>query len=212
MKVIDDGVIKFDRSNFSPIDSIPLAECENIEYWRKKLHQLKLIGEEPQSKIGYGNISEFKDYQSFLKTDQPQFIITGTQTGKHPSLNGTHYTRILNYEIENSKIWSMGAIEPSAESLTHAALYLSNPEIKAVIHIHSHEIWSGLISEQNFITDENIEYGTDKMALAAYNFGKKTKNGFFAMKGHLDGVIIYDENLEKAFLQTERFLKKYKIS
>ncbi len=209
MKVIDDGVIKFDRSNFSPIDSIPHEEFQNVEYWRKKLHQMNLIGEEPNSKIGFGNISEYKNYQNFLKTNRPQFIISGTQTGKYQDLSDKHYCRILNYEIEHSKIYSMGPIEPSAESLTHAALYLSNEKIKGVIHIHSSAIWNGLINDNNFITDEEIEYGTDKMALAAYNFGKNNSSGFFAMKGHLDGVIIFDESLEKAFIQTEKFYRHY---
>lgn len=87
MKVIVDGVIKYDRSNFTHCRPIDLLEYSQLEDLRQKLFKLKLIGESPESQVGYGNLSQRYDYSSWLKTNNPQYLITGTQTGKFPELN-----------------------------------------------------------------------------------------------------------------------------
>ena len=84
MKVIDDGVIKYDRSNFSQCPALLKDEYAQLEYWRKKLYQANLIGEYPEVHIGFGNISVRKDYSQHKLSHFPQFLITGTQTGKYP--------------------------------------------------------------------------------------------------------------------------------
>ncbi len=88
MKVIVDGVIKYDRSNFTHCGPIDLLEYSQLEDWRQKLFKLKLIGEYPESQVGYGNLSQRYDYSSWPKTNNPQYLITGTQTGKFSELNG----------------------------------------------------------------------------------------------------------------------------
>jgi ribulose-5-phosphate 4-epimerase/fuculose-1-phosphate aldolase len=209
MKVIDDGVIKYDRTNFSHCEALLLDEYRELEYWRKKLYQLNLIGEYPEVGIGFGNMSMIQDYTNFTESAHPQFVITGTQTGKYTDLNGCQYTRVLDYDIDRLKIKMMGAVEASSEALTHAAIYVSNPNIKAVFHIHSTEIWKKMIGDQSPYTDAAIPYGTVEMAHATQACIKGHDSGVFCMHGHEDGVVIYGTSLEETGELTLRLYKKY---
>ena len=209
MKVIDDGVIKYDRSNFTqsrPIDSI---EYRDLEYWRKKLFLLNLIGEYEEEQVGFGNMSQIFDYSHFSHSPVPQFVITGSQTGKYAELDGRHYTRVLNYNIDHLKIWTMGAIEASSEALTHAAIYAHNKNIKAIFHIHSEKIWQGMIDDKTDSTAKTIPYGTVEMARATEKCVGKKDSGSFTMLGHTDGVIIYGKNLAEVGELTLKLYEKY---
>ncbi len=198
MKVIDDGVIKYDRSNFTQCGPIDLVEYSDLEYWRKKLYKLELIGEYPVEQVGFGNISEIKNYSQFDPAAVAQFIITGTQTGKYPDLDGNFYTRVLNYDIDRLKIKTMGPIEASSEALTHAAIYAHNKNIKAIFHIHSANIWKGMIKDETDFTPKDIPYGTVEMARATERCIAQKDFGSFCMHGHEDGVIVYARDLEEA--------------
>lgn len=78
---------------------------------------MNLIGEYPEAKIGFGNMSVVQNYSEFTRSSCPQFVITGTQTGKYAELGAAHYTRVLDYDIDTLKIKMMGAIEASSEPL-----------------------------------------------------------------------------------------------
>lgn len=209
MKVIDDGVIKYDRSNFSHSGPVSDHEFEKLEYWRKKLYQMNLIGEYPEVNIGFGNMSMIADYSEFFKSSHPQFIITGTQTGKHAHLTGEHYTRVLDYDVDHLKICMNGPIEASSEALTHAAIYDSNSSIKTVFHIHSNPIWTKMIDECADSTCASIPYGTVEMAQATQKCIKGKNSGVFCMKGHEDGIVIYAPTLEEAGRLTTELYNKY---
>lgn len=209
MKVIDDGVIKYDRSNFTHSGPLLAPEYEKLEYWRKKLYKLNLIGEYPEAQIGFGNMSIVKDYSNFYKSLNPQFIITGTQTGKYSDLNGAHYTRVLDYNIDQLKINMMGAIEASSEALTHAAIYASNQLIKAVFHIHSQKIWQKMIDEKLDFTAGSIPYGTVEMAHATQKCISGKNSGVFCMHGHEDGVVIYGTTIEEVGTLTLDLYRRY---
>lgn len=211
MKVIDDGIIKYDRSNFSQSGPLSPLEYSDLEYWRKKLYQMNLIGEYPEVNIGFGNMSTVKDYSQYFKSKEPQFVITGTQTGKFAELSGEHYTRVLDYNIEELKIKMMGSIEASSEALTHAAIYSSNSQIKAVFHIHSDSIWKNMIKDRCDFTAADIPYGTVEMARATQACIKGKNAGYFCMHGHDDGVVIYGKSLEEAGELTNFLYEKYKI-
>ena len=198
MKVIDDGVIKYDRSNFTQCGPIDLVEYSALEYWRKKLFKLNLIGEYQDQGVGFGNLSEIYDYSNIHKSFHPQFVITGTQTGKWADLDGSSYTRVLDYDISNLKIKMMGPIEASSEALTHAAIYAANKNIKAIFHIHSAKIWSGMIQDKADFTASNIPYGTVEMARATEKCIDNKNLGIFCMHGHEDGVVAYGTNLQEA--------------
>lgn len=212
MKVIDDGIIKYDRSNFTQCGPIELAEYSALEYWRKKLYNLNLIGEYVEAGVGFGNLSEIHDYSKLHKTTHPQFVITGTQTGKYPDLDGNFYTRVLDYDIGNLKINMMGPIAASSEALTHAAIYDHNKKIKAVFHIHSAEIWKGMIEDHSDFTAKDIPYGTVEMARATENCIGDKDFGVFCMHGHEDGVVAYGRDLEEAGGLILKTYQKYCLS
>lgn len=209
MKVIDDGIIKYDRSNFSPCEALEASEFQSLEYWRKKLYKMNLIGEYPEVNIGFGNMSVVQNYSTYFDSTNPQFVITGTQTGKHANLDGSHYTRVLDYDIDNLKIKMMGTIEASSEALTHAAIYASNPNIKAVFHIHSNEIWSQMLTDGTDKTCASIPYGTVEMAHATQKCIASKDAGVFCMHGHEDGIVIYGRSLEEAGELTVKLQRKY---
>jgi ribulose-5-phosphate 4-epimerase/fuculose-1-phosphate aldolase len=209
MKVIDDGVIKYDRSNFTHCDPINSIEYFELEKWRKVLYQHNLIGEYPEVKIGFGNMSMTADYRHFFSTAHRQFIITGTQTGKYPDLDGQHYTRVLDYDIEKLKIQMMGPIEASSEALTHAAIYESNHDTRAIFHIHSPAIWNGMILDRCDYTEKNIPYGTLEMARATQKCVEHKSFGSFCMHGHEDGVVIYGRSLDEAGELTLKLYRQY---
>lgn len=209
MKVIDDGVIKYDRSNFSYCEGLLASEFGDLEYWRKKLYQMNLIGEYPEAKVGFGNMSVVQNYTQFTPSAHPQFVITGTQTGKHANLGATHYTRVLDYDVDNLKIKMMGSIEASSEALTHAAIYEANPNIKAVFHIHSNEIWLKMLADGSDKTCASIPYGTVEMAHATQNCIAGKNAGVFCMHGHEDGIVIYGRSLLEAGELTMKLHRKY---
>jgi ribulose-5-phosphate 4-epimerase/fuculose-1-phosphate aldolase len=209
VKVIDDGIIKYNRKNFTHISSIPDNEYQAIESFRSKLFEMNLIGEDPFHKIGFGNISMRMNYLNFLQTPNAQFIISGSQTGKHSQLNGTHYTRILDFNTDSMELEMMGAIEASSETLTHAAIYQSCLEINFIIHIHSKSIWENMKKNNYPFISEQIEYGTKEMANAVARLSFSKSSGVMSMNGHEDGVISYGKNSLEAFEQIEQLFLKF---
>jgi ribulose-5-phosphate 4-epimerase/fuculose-1-phosphate aldolase len=170
---------------------------------------MNLIGEDPIHKIGFGNISMRMNYLNILQTTNAQFIISGSQTGKHSQLNGTHYTRILDFNTDSMELEMMGAIEASSETLTHAAIYQSCLEINFIIHIHSKIIWDNMKKNNYPFIPERIEYGTKEMANAVARLSFSKSSGFMSMNGHEDGVISYGKNSLEAFEQIEQLFLKF---
>jgi ribulose-5-phosphate 4-epimerase/fuculose-1-phosphate aldolase len=209
VKVIVDGIIKYNRKNFTHISSIPDYEYQEIESIRHQLFKMNLIGEDPIHKIGFGNISMRMNYSKFLQTPNSQFIISGSQTGKHPQLNGTHYTRILDFNTDSMELEMMGAIEASSETLTHAAIYQSCHEINFIIHIHSKSIWNNMKKNNYPFIPENIEYGTKEMANEVAKLSFSKSSGIMSMNGHEDGVISYGKNSLESFEQIKHLFIKF---
>ena len=119
--MIDDGVIKYDRTNFTESGPLDATLWKEIESWREKLFKLNLIGEYPTEKVGFGNLSKIIKWSK-----KAEFIITGTQTGKYAKLSGDHYTLVTGYDLEAMKLQQVGPLEASSEALTHAAVYEAN--------------------------------------------------------------------------------------
>lgn len=188
--MLDEGVIKF-NFKLKPAPSITPKQYIVLERWRSILYKMKLIGEYPTEKIGYGNLS-------YKLNDQEEFLITGTQTGKYPNLNGSHYTKIVKCDLKKSSVEAIGPIAPSSETLTHFAIYSRCKQINAIFHIHDEQIWSYMIYKNLDSTSESVSYGTTEMGEEALKaIGTKTA-GVFVMKGHKDGVIAYGKTPEEA--------------
>lgn len=198
MSEIDDGIIKFDQTDYILSPPLEADEYKDLEAWREKLFKLKLIGEYLPEKIGYGNLSQRANYQSLRKSSGPQFIISGTQTGGLPRLGPRHYTRVIDFNIKLNKVSIRGPVMASSESLTHAALYLVSTEVGCVFHIHDKKIWSGMLGDKKPATPKDTPYGTIEMAKCVQKMFPDKNHGTFAMAGHEDGVIAFAPNLDKA--------------
>lgn len=189
--MIDDGVIKYDRTNFTESGPLDEALWKEIESWREKLFKLNLIGEYPTEKVGFGNLSKIIKWNK-----KAEFVITGTQTGKYSNLTGDHYTLVTGYDLEGMKLQQVGPLEASSEALTHAAVYESNKRIKAVFHIHSTVIWEEMIKSGYDATPTNVPYGTIEMANCVGELIANNTSGLIVMKGHQDGVIAYSDSMD----------------
>lgn len=186
-----EGVIKF---KFNLKISKPLDESLyiKIEKWRVILYKMNFIGEYPEEKVGFGNLSQR------IKSGENQFIITGTQTGKEPHLNGSKYTKVVKCDMSKMAIEAIGPIAPSSESITHYAIYHTAPQVNCIFHVHHNELWNFMLQNDFAHTSKDIEYGTKEMANAMKNCINNNKSGVFAMSGHEDGVISYGSTPEEA--------------
>jgi ribulose-5-phosphate 4-epimerase/fuculose-1-phosphate aldolase len=206
--VTEEGIIKYDPSRFTYIPFLPRHEYERVEKYRKILNQMNLIGAYDNG-VGFGNISQRKNYSHILRTQNPQFIISGSQTGHLKDLSGEHYTRVIDVDIDAFAVTAQGAVKASSETVTHASIYQRNPYIQAVVHFHHKKVWDNMIKGDYEFTGKWILYGTYEMAIAVRDcIGDKTQ-GIFVMKGHEEGAIAYGPNLSTVMHIINRIYKKY---
>ena len=187
-----DGVIKY-QLDFQPSTPLKLSSFEEIEKLRRRLFALKLIG--VQEGIGYGNISQ--------RVDNDSFVITGTQTGHLIELDQNHYSLIEKYEDKKFYLKASGAIKPSSEALTHGTIYNLHNDIQAVVHIHSKSIWRFMLDNNSYLRTKNVEYGSIEMIEEVNRIFSNTNpllNSKFVMSGHEDGVMVFGRNLKEAEL------------
>lgn len=185
----DEGVIKF-NCTLKKTGALEEAQFINIEKWRTILYKISLIGEYKEEGLGYGNLSK--------RIAKDEFVITGTQTGKYPNLNGYQYTRVVKCNLDKMKVEAVGPINPSSESLTHYAIYSQCPQIQFIFHVHHNGLWKFMLENGYDQTSDNIDYGTQEMANEAIRCIGNKNFGIFAMKGHEDGVISYAQTSEDA--------------
>jgi hypothetical protein len=185
----DEGVIKFKltlKRAPAPEQNLVIA----LEKWRALFYKLGLVGEYPNEKIGYGNLSS--------RLQKRSFIITGSQTGHLPHLQPHHYTRVIECDLKKGSVTAEGLIPPSSESLTHYGIYEANPAIQFVFHVHHQRLWEQLQLGSFDYIDGDIQYGTQEMAQAAAQLLNGKNCGLFVMKGHEDGIISYGTSAEDA--------------
>lgn len=196
--MVDDGVIKFHFSQFEKTKALELNEYSSLENSRAKLFPLNLIGEYQPEAIGFGNLSIRKDYSKFKQTQFPQFLITGTQTGKYKNLTGEHFTRVVDGSLKQQSIACIGPVQASSESLTHAGIYLASKNISAIVHVHHSALWEKMLQGDYVRTKKETAYGTLEMALEVRELIKADPSGVLVMEGHQDGVIFYAKSVEEA--------------
>ncbi len=186
----DEGYIKFNCTWIE--EELPNKNIiDELNNWRQKLYNQQLIGTYPDG-IGYGNISR--------RLTDGSFLITGTATGSIRQLTNKHFTRVVDFNIEDNSITCQGPIKASSESLTHAIIYKSLPKVNAVVHIHNNVLWQKLLNNVP-TTSLQVAYGTPEMAneinrmLATSNL-KEDK--ILVMAGHEDGLIAFGNDLAEA--------------
>jgi len=187
-----EGYIKFhavwDKGN--PVAPDFLAD---LIATRQRLFQLGLIGAGPDG-VGYGNISKRYDARG-------RFVISGTATGHLETLGPEHFSLVAEADIPANKVYCTGPALASSESMSHAAVYQTCPEINAVIHIHDSRLWERWIGRAP-TTPGSATYGTPEMAfsimeLLADPVLREWK--FIVMGGHPEGCIFFGKNLPEAF-------------
>jgi len=184
----DEGSIKF-KFTLKRAPAPEMTQVIALEKWRALFFKLGLVGEYPIEKVGYGNLSS--------RLNGKNFLITGTQTGHLAHLQPHHYTKVIECDFKKGSVTAEGLIPPSSESLTHYGIYMANPVINYVFHIHHTKMWEQLIRDDAESISESIPYGTIEMANAAQELLKNKSSGLFVMKGHQDGIIAYGPSPEE---------------
>lgn len=188
---MDEGYIKF-NCIWEPGDfEFPEPLWQSLSHWRSKLYALNLVGAYDNG-IGFGNIS--------VRTQGEQFIITGSATGTKENLSRADYAWVTQYHIDQNQVESTGQTKASSETMTHAALYESSPEIQAVIHIHHLGLWEKL-KGQIPTTDDNAAFGTPDMAreiIRLYHESDLPETKMLVMGGHQEGLISFGKDLDEA--------------
>lgn len=183
------GYIQF-HCDWEWADAPAGALFDALRAWRDRLFSLGLIGIYPNG-IGYGNLS---------CRPGETFVITGTATGSIPSLGPEHLTEVTAYDIDRNWVRCRGPVQASSESLSHAAVYRSDPTIRAVIHVHHLDLWQRLLGNVP-TTDADAEAGTPAMAYAIealFRDGPVREERLFAMGGHREGVMTFGKSLDEA--------------
>ena len=195
-----DGVIKYSIEHTTK-DAPAFDDYEELEALRSRLFTLGFIG--VQDGIGYGNIST-------REKNSKSFFITATQTGDLASLSSEYYTYISDYDFAKFQVISQGKHQPSSEALSHAMIYQINPEINAVIHIHSKALWE-FMKEKNSL-GTNAEYGTIEMAreiASLYENKNPFDKSIFVMRGHEDGIMAFGKSVKEAELTLYKIISDF---
>ena len=189
-----EGSVKFDCHFTREATAIPSFLFEPMNFWRNELWLKELIGCYPNG-IGYGNIS-------VRLPGSDQFYISGTATGGIPELEQSHYPLVERSDSALNAIQCRGMVRASAESMSHAAIYLADPGANAVVHIHSLSLWKkyfGVLPT----TDSSIEYGTPGMAAEIGRImalPECREKRVIVMGGHEEGLIAFGKTVEEAAL------------
>ena len=107
----------------------------------------------------------------------------------------------MSYDFAKNWLRYEGAAIPSSESLTHAAIYESDPSTSAVIHCHDSGLWTSLLGRAP-MTSETVAYGTPEMACEIMGLFKETdvqSRKILVMAGHEGGIVAFGKNLQNAF-------------
>ena len=198
-----EGVLKF-KLSYCAAGPITLTKLDELNEWRNRLWQLRLIGQDPQRYGGYGfgNVSIRYGAQD-AEPGKRAFLISGTQTGALPKLDADDYALVENYDAATNHVTARGPVKPSSESLTHGIIYDLDSRIQAVLHVHSPGIWQVAVTLGIPVTDASVTYGTPAMAVEVQRLFRETEvlrqgKGIFSMGGHEDGIIAFGQTATQA--------------
>ena len=189
--MFDEGYIKY-QCRWHNQPSVTAADIKDLNPWRDRLYKLGLIGQYPNG-IGFGNLS-------IRTADSQPLIISGTQTGGIAELTTQHYTKVTDFDWHQNCVTCQGLIKASSETLTHAAIYVAQPEVKAVVHVHHGELWRQLLNKVP-TTDPGCAYGTPEMAEEIIRLCQQPatqSQKIIVMSGHEEGILTFGSDLDTA--------------
>jgi L-ribulose-5-phosphate 4-epimerase len=183
-------------------ETTPFGCFAELNAYRRRLLQLSLIGVDSNG-IGFGNLS-IRDGAT------ENFFITGSATGGISELTPADCVKVVAYDFERNLLRFEGSSIPSSESLTHAAIYESDPSAGAVIHCHDSKLWAALL-DQAPTSSKTIDYGTPQLAYEIMQLFKQTdlrSRKILVMAGHAAGILTFGKDLEEAFAVLAREWKE----
>lgn len=197
-----EGFVKFNCYWTQSGPVISDEQYEMINTWREILYNMDLIGAY-ENGVGFGNLS--------MRTGPGhQFIITGSSTGEIPELEPGHYVKVISFNIEDNAVQCAGQLKASSESLTHAAIYLADPEINAVVHVHCLDLWNEIMNKVP-TTDPAMEYGTGGLAkniLRLFSESDVIEKRIIIMAGDRAGILTFGQDMDEAVNVLLEYLKK----
>ena len=190
-----EGTIKFVVEACRVTPPLDRAAFDEVEAFRARLWPRELIGHDAVRGYGYGNLS--------ARRREGGFVITGTQTGHLPVLDGSDYTVVNGWDFSRNTVRCTGPCRPSSEALSHAAFYL-RPEVGGVIHVHARGLWHALIRDGALSTEADIPYGSERLYRRIIERVVACTPPppiplLLVMKGHEDGVFAAGRNLAEAW-------------
>ncbi len=190
-----EGVIKY-RLEFIQA-AAPVGDIGLLNTWRRILHGLRWIGQDPDrySGYGYGNVSQR------LKPAGDQFVTSASQTGGLPTLDRTHYSLVESVDFEQMAVRARGLGKPSSEALSHAMIYQLDTLIGCVLHVHDRRMWRHALAHGYPASAPQVEYGSGQMASEVerlYRSSGLRRAGVLAMAGHEDGIIAFGVDANQA--------------
>lgn len=186
------GSVKF-KCEQAPIEISRFAGFAELSTYRRKLLDLGMIGVDANG-IGFGNLS-LRDGAT------AQFYITGSATAGIAELTPADCAKVVGYDFARNWLQCEGQTVASSESLTHAAVYESDPTARAVIHCHDMKLWSALL-DQAPTTPKRVEYGTPEMAYAVqrlFEISDVKRRKIVVMAAHDGGLVGFGRDLQEAF-------------
>lgn len=186
------GAIKFVCEQVA-VEILPFAGFAELNKYRRKLLKLGKVGVDANG-IGFGNLSVRNGVSS-------HFYITGSGTGAISELRSGDFAKVVAYDFARNWLRSEGHTIASSESLTHAAVYESDPAARVVIHCHDMELWAALLDKVP-TTPEKVEYGTPEMAYSVrrlFEFTDVKHRKIFVMAAHHGGLVVFGRDVEEAF-------------
>lgn len=191
------GGVKFRPERLAG-ESPTCADLAELNFYRSKLRHLGFIGQDANG-IGFGNVS-------LKPEDQTGFFITISGGALRESIGQADLVFVKNWSFTENTVRFQGPGIPSAETLTHAAIYQADSSAGAILHIHSRSIWDGLIA-RGHATGDAAEYGTTAMAQGVREFLNRPERltNVFAMSGHEEGVLAVGRDLAEAYSNLSSF-------
>ena len=168
-------------------------QLADLNACRRRLLDLHLLGVYANG-IGFGNLSVREGVSR-------SFYITGSATGGLPELTPADCVRVVEYDFAKNWLSYEGAAIPSSESLTHAAIYESDPSASAVIHCHDSALWRTLLDRAP-TSSKAVAYGTAEMSYEIMRLFKTSdvqSREILVMAGHEGGIVTFGKNLQGAF-------------
>ena len=190
----DEGVVKYRAVHAN--GEIPRnAFIDRLDEVRTQLFDWSLIGVYPDG-VGYGNVS--------IRSGSG-CIISGTATGGVRTLGLSGYCAVVEFNLRQNTVHTLGPVPASSEAMTHCAIYWADERVNCVLHIHNYKFWRMLLDRGATATAEEIAYGTPEMAEAIANCvqQKDAESGLIVMAGHEEGIVAYGATIGTALHEIE---------